>query len=96
MNIDCYCAVGIDREFNLTEKKLIEAMDKAEVDMAVIAPVDRYIAVDNRVGNNCLLKAAQTHPGRFIPAFAVNPWYGKQAIAELKRCIAAGAFVPLR
>jgi len=91
MNIDCYCAVGIDREFNLTEKQLLKAMDTAGVQMAVIAPVDRYLAVDNRIGNNRLLKAAKTHPGRFIAAFSVNPWCAKRSAVELKRCIAAGA-----
>lgn len=93
MKIDCYCAVGIDREFNLTAKKLLKAMDKAGVEMAVIAPVDRYLAVDNRIGNKRLLKAAQKHPDRFIAACSVNPWYGPKSVVELQRCVAEGARV---
>lgn len=93
MKIDCYCAIGLDREFNLAEKELLEAMDKAGVDMTVIAPVDRYIAIDNNIGNDYLLRAAKTHPGRFISAFSVNPWYGKKSLVEMKRCIAQGSRV---
>ena len=66
-------------------------MDKAGVDRAVIAPVDRCIAVHNRRGNDFILKAAAAHADRFIPTCTVNPWYGDEAIAELRRAVGAGA-----
>ena len=91
MTIDGYCTLGVDREYDLTEADLLRAMDAAAVDRAVIAAVDRCLAVDNREGNDFLLKAAAAHPDRFIPSCSANPWYGDRAVAELKRALEAGA-----
>jgi len=85
VNIDAYCVLGVDREYDLTEARLLRAMDAAGVDRAVVAPLDRCLAVDNREGNDHMLAAAQAHPDRLIPACSVNPWYGARAIQELKR-----------
>ena len=59
MTIDGYCTLGVDREYDLTEGALLEAMDRAGVERAVIATVDRFLAVDNRTGNDLLLRAAE-------------------------------------
>ncbi len=59
MTIDGYCTLGGDREYDLTEGALLEAMDRAGVERAVIATVDRFLAVDNRMGNDLLLRAAE-------------------------------------
>jgi predicted TIM-barrel fold metal-dependent hydrolase len=91
VTIDAYCTLGVDREYDLTAGVLIEAMDAAEVDRAVIAPVDRCLAVMNREGNDFVLRAAREHPRRFIPACSVNPWYGAAAEAELRRTLGEGA-----
>jgi hypothetical protein len=91
MIIDGYCTLGVDREFDLTADALLRALDQAAVDRAVIAPVDRCLAVDHRAGNDAMLTAARAHPGRFIPACAVNPWYGSKAVRELRRALKAGA-----
>ena len=93
MNIDAYCVLGVEREYDLTAEKLLAALDTAKVDCAVIAPVDRCLAVNNREGNDFILETAQKHRRRFIPACSVNPWYGKVARQELKRAIGAGARV---
>jgi predicted TIM-barrel fold metal-dependent hydrolase len=91
MLIDAYCVLGVDREYDLTAPALVQAMDRAGVDRAVIAPVDRYLAVDNQAGNDFILQAAAGHPGRFFAACSVNPWCGPAGLAELRRAIAAGA-----
>ena len=93
MVIDGYCTLGVDREYDLTDGELLVAMDRAGVDRAVIAPVDRCMAVDNREGNDLLLKAAAGHPDRLIPACSANPWYGSRAVAEAKRAVDGGARV---
>lgn len=59
LTIDAYCSLGVDREYDLTESELVAAMDRAKVDRAVIAPVDRYLAVDNREGNDRMLAVAR-------------------------------------
>jgi predicted TIM-barrel fold metal-dependent hydrolase len=91
MTIDGYCTLGVDREYDLTEDALLEAMDRAGVERSVIAAVDRSLAVDNRAGNDSLLRAAGSHPDRFIPSCSVNPWYGEGALEELRRALGEGA-----
>jgi uncharacterized protein len=91
MIIDGYCTLGVDREYDLTETELLRAMDQAGVERAVVAAVDRFLAVDNRVGNDFLLRAAGAHPDRFIPSCSVNPWCGAGALAELARALERGA-----
>ena len=91
MRIDGYCVLGVDREYDLTEDALLGAMDVAGVERAVIASVDRFLAVDNRTGNECLLRAAAAHPERFVPSCSVNPWCGAGGVEELRRGLDQGA-----
>lgn len=91
MTIDGYCALGLDREYDLTEKALLNAMDNAAVDRAVIAAVDRQMAVYNREGNDFILGTAALHRDRLIPTCSVNPWFGDTASEELKRAVDDGA-----
>ena len=91
MIVDAYCVLGVDREYDLTEEGLLRAMDVASVERAIIAPPDRYLAVFNREGNDLMLRAVASHPGRFIPSCSVNPWYGEPAVCELKRALEEGA-----
>lgn len=91
MNIDGYCTLGVDREYDLTEYLLLQGMERVGIDRAVIVPIDRYLAVENRQGNDFILKAYRAHPDRFIPACSVNPWHGDMAREELKRAIEKGA-----
>ena len=91
MTIDGYCTIGVDREYDLTVDQLLEQMDAATVDRAVIAPVDRCLAVSNQTGNNTMLQAAGAHADRLIPSCSANPWYGVGAVAEVERAIGEGA-----
>ena len=90
MRVDGYCTLGVDREFTLTVKALLAAMDTAGVDRAVIAPVPRQMAVANGEGNR-RVAAAAAHSDRLIPTCTANPWHGRRAVAELQRRVAAGA-----
>lgn len=91
IKIDGYCVLGVDREYELREYDLLKAMDRAEVDRAVIAPVDRFLAVNNRPGNDAILRSASAHPDRFLPACCANPWNGTDAVEELERALGQGA-----
>jgi uncharacterized protein len=91
MNIDGYVTVGLDREYDLTADALLAAMDRAEVHRAVIASVDRYLAVDQREGNMQVLRTAAAHRDRLIPSCSVTPWYGDRAMAEMARAVGEGA-----
>lgn len=89
--IDAYCTLGVDREYDLTARALIDAMDAARVERAVVAPVDRALAVLNREGNEYVLSAVREFPGRLIAACAANPWYGAVAESEFRRALGEGA-----
>lgn len=89
--MDGYVALGIDREYDLTADALLRAMDAAGVAQALIAPIDRCLAVLNREGNRALQQAASAHPERLLPACAANPWYGDAAVEELRRALGEGA-----
>jgi hypothetical protein len=43
LKTDGYCVLGVDRENDLGADTLLEAMDRAQVDRAAIAPVDRRL-----------------------------------------------------
>ena len=91
MIIDAQCTVGKGIDTDLSADDLIAAMDANGVTKAVIAPVDRYLAVYNREGNDDLLAAGRRHPGRLYPLATSNPWYGEKALEELKRAFEEGA-----
>lgn len=89
--VDGHCHLGIGHEYQQTESELLHEMDMYQVDQAVICPVDRCIAVDNREGNDYVLQAARRHPDRFYAFATANPWYGARAVAELRRALDEGA-----
>ena len=91
MNVDGYCTLGVDREYDLTADALLRAMDEADVERAVIAPVDRCLAVHNREGTDLILEAAADHPDRFIATCTANPWYSDDAIDETRSAADDGA-----
>lgn len=89
--VDGHCHVGIGYEYQQTADELLQEMDKYGVDRAVICPVDRCIAVDNREGNDFVLDTVRTHRDRFYAFATANPWYGARAVEELRRAIDQGA-----
>jgi len=91
MRIDCYVTLGKERETVYDADELVRDLDMAGVDMAVVAPSDREMAVFNRRGNDFVFTAAERFPDRLIPACTVNPWYGEEGTAELERCVGRGA-----
>ncbi len=91
MIIDCHAHLGIGVYHSVKPDQLLAAMDEAGIDRAVICPVDRFIAVENREGNDYVLAESTRHADRFVPFATANPWYGAKAVAELKRAAAEGA-----
>lgn len=71
--------------------ELLAEMDASGVAMAVILGygwADLGIA---RAANDYLLESSAKSGGRLIPFCAVNPAWGKSAVVEAERCVAAGA-----
>lgn len=91
MIIDAQCHLGDGRRFQISSRKLLTQMDANQVGRAVIAPVDQFVAVFNREGNDYILNEAREHADRFLPMITANPWFGRQAVEEVQRGFEAGA-----
>jgi predicted TIM-barrel fold metal-dependent hydrolase len=72
-------------------ESILADMGHNGVSMTVLVPSDFEIAVENQSGNDRVLKLAAQHEGVFAGMATVNPWYGKKAIAELRRAAGNGA-----
>ncbi len=80
-----------DRAKLATCEELVEAMDGAGVDRAVLLGIgwtDQELA---RSANDYLLEAAQRFPDRLVPFCSVDPSWGGAAVQEVERCAAGGA-----
>ncbi len=89
--IDCHCHLGSGHDYRQSIAKQLDEMDYFGIGKAVICTVDKFLAVENKKGNDFILKAANQFPNRFIPFATANPWYGKKALIELNRSINNGA-----
>ena len=83
--IDGYTTLGDA----LSADDLLRQMDAAGEAQAVLAPMDRELAVHNEKGDARLLSEAERSGGRFIPACTATPWRGDDAVTLIRR--AAGA-----
>lgn len=88
--VDAHCHVGEGVHYSLAPEELLAQMDKLSIDRAVLCPADRFIAVENVAGNDYLLRTIERWPNRFWGFAAVNPWYERRAVAEVRRAIGAG------
>ncbi len=89
--IDCHCHLGYGHDYQQSIAKQLKEMDYFGINKAVICPVDKFLAGENKKGNDFILKAAKKFPDKFYAFATANPWFGKKAIKELKRSINEGA-----
>lgn len=74
-----------------TAETLLEAMDKAEVALAVVMGFGWDSEQVARETNDYLIQAVNRHPERLVGFCSVNPAWGKDRVrAEVERCAAAG------
>jgi len=89
--VDIHCRIG---EGRIEETRPVDAalreMDDAGVDKAWICPTDAYVAVRNREGNDFIANVLSEHPDRFVGCAVSNPWYGDDALTELKCALDKG------
>ncbi len=88
--IDAHCHIGPDRDRSLSAEQLLRQMDEFGVDVAVVCPMDRHIAVDNAEGNALILEAQRAHPDRLVGFATANPWYGERAVQTLRGALGEG------
>lgn len=70
---------------------LLDQMDRAGVDVAVVSPDHRETAVAHREGHDRLLELCARYPGRLLAYATANPWLGTAAVEEIDRALTAGA-----
>jgi predicted TIM-barrel fold metal-dependent hydrolase len=90
MAIDAHAHVGQGRYKQLAPEDLLRQMDAHGIDRAVICPVEEYITVGNREGNDFILEQVRQYPDRFLGFAVANPWHGEEAVAELRRALGEG------
>ncbi len=88
--IDAHCHLGKGFDMKVSPKELLKEMDKNGVEKAIICPVDKFIVVYNKEGNDYIMECIEKFPDRLIGFATVNPWYGEKGISELKRCLDKG------
>ena len=69
----------------------MQAMDRAQIDIAVVMGYGWTNPEVAREANNYLLESAARYPRRLVPFCSVSPSWGSQAVYELERCARAGA-----
>jgi predicted TIM-barrel fold metal-dependent hydrolase len=80
--MDAHNHVGTRHGATQTAHELLARMNSVGVEKAVILPF-----VEGTIDNNVVAHEAATDPDRLIPFCSVNPWDGKAAIAEIRRCV---------
>ena len=70
---------------------LISSMDEAGIDVSVCAGFGWTDPDVARISNDYNLDAARSNPDRLVPFCSVNPLWGEDAVAEVRRCHEAGA-----
>lgn len=88
--VDARCTIGSGRQCALEPGELVRRLDDLGIEAAVVSAPDRCLAVANREGNDLVLDACRRFPDRLIGFAGVNPWYGDDAVAELRRAVDAG------
>ena len=74
----------------MTAADLLALMDRHSVEKAIVCPVEEHITLRNRDGNDYIVEAVRRHPDRLIGFATVNPWYGDEAVEELRRAVGEG------
>ncbi len=73
-----------------TAEELVQAMDEAHVDISVVMGIgwtDMRLAVE---ANDYIIESAARYPSRLVGLCAVNPAWGKEAVAEVERYARTG------
>lgn len=74
-----------------TTEELVESMDASGVDVAVVVNFgwsEHDVCVKT---NDYILESVQRYPERLVPFCSINPLDGRDALAEIERCVGLGA-----
>ena len=84
MIFDGHVTIGASRDASLEVAELRAAMASLRIDRALIAPPERFIPVQNRIGNELTTAHAAASDGALLAYAVATPWLGAAAIDELR------------
>jgi hypothetical protein len=88
--LDAHVTLGESEFGRLDSAALLAQMDAFGIQGVLAAPGDRWLAVDNREGNDALLAIVRRQPDRVGGYATANPWFGPRALDELARALDGG------
>jgi predicted TIM-barrel fold metal-dependent hydrolase len=80
----------------VTARDVIAAADRLEIEKVAVSSPLRDSKAETvtpgrvREANNIILQAMKDYPGRLLGQCFVNPFYGREALEEITRCMDAG------
>ncbi|MEK7405260.1 MAG: amidohydrolase family protein [Acidobacteriota bacterium] len=101
MVIDCHAHLTHRSRASWQEddRKLIEAADKLGIDQlccSLLTPRRPATAEGFRECNQWVAEAMRRFPGRVLGYCYVNPGYGREALAEIRRCVEERGFAGVK
>jgi predicted TIM-barrel fold metal-dependent hydrolase len=91
---------GAGHDFGCPVDAVIDAADRLEIDqLACSIPITggRWATPDEvRACNDAMLDAMRRHPKRLLGYCFLNPGYGREALAELDRCVGREGFIGVK
>lgn len=88
--IDAHCHIGNGIYKKQTCDELISRMESNGVDASIVVPVEEFMAVDNKEGNDYILQAVRKYEKKLYGFAVANPWYGKRAVDILDNYLTEG------
>lgn len=90
IRIDGHVNLGNGRYKQQDVETILREMQANGIDKSVLCPVEEYLTVYNREGNEMIAKACREHPDKFYGFAVANPWYGDQAVEILTQAFEEG------
>lgn len=90
LRIDGLANLGAGRCKQQELGEILRNMQMSGIDKSMLCPVEEYVTVYNRAGNELIAAACREHPDRFYGYAVANPWYGEEAVQTLTEAFEAG------
>lgn len=97
MIIDAHAHIGCWEELGIAGNAdyVVELLDYYGIDKACISN-SRSLRYNFVEGNDIILKAIRKYPKRLLGYVVVNPWFGENAVKEIKRRILEDGMIGLK